>query len=52
MQEYIHIPYDNNDPTLREIHVSNINWKFSVKSYALKATAVYGHFKEFFLLIQ
>ena len=26
--------------SLREIHVNNINWKFSLKSYALKATSV------------
>ena len=37
---------------LREIHVSNIDWKFSLKSYALKATAVFDYSEEFFHLIQ
>ena len=33
--------------TLREIHFSNSDWKFSVKSCGLKENAVLGYSKEF-----
>ena len=38
--------------TLKEIHIFNINWTFSVKSYALKATVVSGYSEKLFQFIQ